>query len=127
MNDAEIDFANPCIEAKKYLVIFPADQNLTALDFDATSMKSNNISSAIPNAGAYNVTLAQRSDNTPLQKVYIPEIAEAGISAARPDSPSPNENGAEVFVKHSDIKPVEASVQNPYSPGLANNVGIPQG
>ncbi len=127
VNEAEIDFSESCIDAKKYLVIYPADQNLTALDFDATSMKSNNISSAIPNAGAYNVTLIQRSDNTPLQKAYIPEIAESGISAARPDSPASNENGAEVFIKHSDIKPADASVQNPYSPGLANNVGIPQG
>ena len=117
-----------CLDPNRYLVIYPQGEKLEALDLDATSAASAELAGALPDAGAYQVELVNTLQNVAVHKAKLPDMnAHKGISAARPASPTVDENKCDIFVDHNAIKPDDGTSENPYSPGLSNSIGIPLG
>ncbi len=115
-----------CIDKKTYLVLYPTE--LKALSIDAKSMANAELDAALPNASNYTMKLVNKGTGALIHGASIPDMSDsAGVSAARPASPSQSE-GLDTFVKHNSI-PVDGggTTENPHSPGLPNNVGIPMG
>ncbi len=116
-----------CLDANRYLILYPQGEKLEALDLDAISVASADVSGAIDSTAAFKVELVNTRSSVAVHKVQLPDMsARKGISAARPASPAVNE-GAEVFVEHSSIKADDGTSENPYSPGLSNSIGVPMG
>ncbi|MBR4984600.1 MAG: hypothetical protein IKY83_02525 [Proteobacteria bacterium] len=116
-----------CLDTKRYMVIYPQGEKLEALDIDALSVASPEITGALDSAGAYQLELVNTRSNVAVHKVQLPDMnAKKGISAARPASPTSGDNG-EVFVEHNTIKADDGNSENPYSPGLSNSTGVPFG
>ena len=116
--------AKGCIPAGSYLVIYPAGQNLTALDIDAKTLASDNIDAAI-SAMSGAVRLVKRADGAVIHSATVPET-EKGTSAGRAAAEGSSTND-EAMVPHSSVKTIESGVKNLYTPGLPNNVGFPMG
>ncbi len=125
-NNIEIPLEG-CLAKQTYLIIYPAGQTLGGLDSDAASIASNAMDSAIQSAAAGKLTLVNRNTDAVIHSASYPDTSSTpGISAARPDTPE-KDGDMDKFVPSSSITPAEASVQNPHTPGLANNTGAPQG
>ena len=115
-----------CIDAHTYLLIHPSNQTPAALDEDAKLQASSNIEAAISGPGKYIIKLVNRSSAMQIHGVSVPDMSSnSGVSAARSSSPQ-SENGIDVLVPHTTIKPADAPAAT-QTPGLYNEAGEPQG